>query len=67
MPTDKHFAGKVAFISGAASGIGRAAALAFVSEGAAVAIADVSERGNQETANLIEGLGEKALASRWPG
>jgi NAD(P)-dependent dehydrogenase (short-subunit alcohol dehydrogenase family) len=62
MPTERRFAGKVAFISGAASGIGRAAALAFAREGAAVAVADISERQNQETANLIEGLGEQALA-----
>jgi NAD(P)-dependent dehydrogenase (short-subunit alcohol dehydrogenase family) len=51
---DQQFPGKVAFVTGAASGIGREAALAFAREGASVGTADVSERGNQETARLIE-------------
>ena len=59
---DKAFTGKVAFITGAANGIGRAAALAFAREGASVALADVSEKGNQETARLIEEQGGRALA-----
>ena len=49
-----RFAGKVAFVTGAASGIGRATALAFAREGASVVVADISEQGNQETARLIE-------------
>jgi NAD(P)-dependent dehydrogenase (short-subunit alcohol dehydrogenase family) len=49
-----NFAGKVAFVTGAASGIGRAAALAFAREGASVVVADLSEQGNRETARLIE-------------
>jgi NAD(P)-dependent dehydrogenase (short-subunit alcohol dehydrogenase family) len=56
------FAGKVAFVTGGASGIGRAAALAFAREGASVVVADVSEQGNQETLRLVEGLGGRALA-----
>ena len=43
------FEGKVAFVTGAANGIGRATALAFAREGASVVVADVSEQGNQET------------------
>jgi hypothetical protein len=53
------FAGKVAFVTGGASGIGRAAALAFAREGACVAVADVFELGNQETARMIEQQGGK--------
>jgi NAD(P)-dependent dehydrogenase (short-subunit alcohol dehydrogenase family) len=59
-----NFAGKVAFVTGAASGIGRAAALAFAREGASVVAADVSELGNQDTARLIEEQGGRALAVR---
>ena len=58
------FAGKAAFVTGAATGIGRAAALAFAREGASVVVGDVSERGNQETARMIEELGGRALAVR---
>ena len=48
------FTGKVAFVTGAASGIGLASALAFAREGARVVVADVSEQSNQETARMIE-------------
>src|SRR4051812_3010947 len=58
------FEGKVAFVTGGASGIGRAAALAFARQGASVVVADVSEEGNQETARLIEQEGGRALAVR---
>jgi NAD(P)-dependent dehydrogenase (short-subunit alcohol dehydrogenase family) len=66
MTTNKNgdFTGKVAFVTGAASGIGRTAALAFAREGAGVVVADVSEQGNQETARLIEEQGGWAVAVR---
>ena len=51
-------------MTGAANGIGRAAALAFAREGASVVVADVSEEGNRETARLIEAQGGKAVAVR---
>jgi len=62
MPNDNgSFAGKVAFVTGAANGIGRAAALAFAREGVSVVVADRSEPGNQETARMIEEAGGRAL------
>src|SRR3954468_18693584 len=61
---NRSFAGKVAFVSGAANGIGRAAALAFAGEGVSIAVADISEQGNQETARMIEKAGACALAVR---
>ena len=65
MPNEKgSFAGKVAFVTGAATGIGRAAALAFPREGASAVVADVAEQGNQETARMIEEAGGRALAVR---
>lgn len=60
----QNFAGKVAFVTGAASGIGRATSLAFAREGASVVVADVSEPGSQETVRLVEELGGRALAVR---
>src|SRR5882762_5824270 len=58
----KRFTGKVAFVTGAGSGIGRATALAFAREGASVTVADISEQSNQATAKMIEELGVRALA-----
>ena len=58
------YMGKVAFVTGAGSGIGRATALAFAREGASVVVADVSEQANQQTARMIEELGGRALAVR---
>ena len=49
-----RFEGKVAYVTGATSGIGRATALAFAREGAGVVVADVATDGNRETAALIE-------------
>lgn len=66
MPTNENgsYAGKVAFVTGAGSGIGRATALAFAREGASVVVADVSEQDNQETARMIEAAGGQAHAVR---
>jgi NAD(P)-dependent dehydrogenase (short-subunit alcohol dehydrogenase family) len=63
MPHDSvSFKGKVAFVTGAANGIGRATALAFAREGASVVVADLTEQPNQETARMIEEAGGSALA-----
>ncbi len=56
------YAGKVAFVTGAGSGIGRATALAFAREGASVVVSDISEQNVRDTARRIEELGERALA-----
>ncbi len=56
--------GKVAVITGAGSGIGRATALAFAREGACVVIADASEKGGQETVALVEAAGGQAAFAR---
>ncbi len=55
-------AGKVAFVTGGANGIGRAAVLGFAREGASVVVADLSEKGNNETASMIEDVGGRGLA-----
>ena len=45
------FTGKVAFVTGAGSGIGRATAIAFAQAGAAVTAADINETGLRTTAS----------------
>ncbi|WP_208278365.1 SDR family oxidoreductase [Massilia oculi] len=55
------FTGKVVLVTGAASGIGRAIALAFGRAGASVVVADVSIDGGHATAAMIVENGGKAL------
>lgn len=50
-----RFSGKKILVTGAASGIGRATAIRFASEGAMVTIGDINEAGLQETAEMMEG------------
>ncbi|KQP88649.1 SDR family NAD(P)-dependent oxidoreductase [Methylorubrum extorquens] len=59
-----RFNGKVAFITGAASGIGRAAAIAFAREGAQVAITDRTEEALERLRAEIEGNGGAVIAIR---
>ena len=53
---------KIALITGAGSGIGRAAAILFAREGACVAVADISLDAATETVRSIEDLGGQARA-----
>ncbi|TFW29575.1 SDR family oxidoreductase [Massilia horti] len=55
------FGGKVVLVTGAASGIGRATALAFGRAGAHVVVADTSVDGGHATAAMIVESGGKAL------
>jgi len=54
-------ANKVALITGGASGIGRATAVLFAQEGAAVAIADINTEQGQSTVAEIKSAGENAI------
>lgn len=54
-------AGKVALITGAASGIGRATALLFAREGAKIVVVDVNETGGGTTVDAVKKAGGDAI------
>jgi NAD(P)-dependent dehydrogenase (short-subunit alcohol dehydrogenase family) len=53
--------GKVAVITGSATGIGKATAILFAREGAKVVIADIKDKEANETVKMIEQVGGKAI------
>jgi NAD(P)-dependent dehydrogenase (short-subunit alcohol dehydrogenase family) len=55
---------RVAFVTGAASGIGRITAVAFAQRGASVGVADIDQQRNHETASMITEVGGQAIAVR---
>jgi len=61
MSSSNRFPGKVAFVTGAASGIGRATAVAFATEGARVAILDRTEDALRQTVDAIRDAGGEVL------
>ena len=56
--------GKIALVTGGASGIGRATALTFAREGAKLVIADMNEDGGQQTVHMIQENGGEAIFVR---
>jgi NAD(P)-dependent dehydrogenase (short-subunit alcohol dehydrogenase family) len=62
VPDLRLLEGKVALITGAGSGQGRAAAILFAEHGARIAVADINDAGARETVDLVEEAGGKAVA-----
>ena len=56
--------GKVAVITGAANGIGRATAILFASEGAKLVLADIHEEGLKETRELVKKEGGEVTGQK---
>ena len=59
---ERRFEGKVAVVTGAAGGIGRAAAARFAAEGAKVVLADLADTPLDESVAAVERAGGEALA-----
>src|SRR4051794_8061373 len=53
--------GRVALVSGTASGMGRAMSIALAEAGAILVLADINTQGNESTAHHIQSLGRRAL------
>ena len=53
--------GKIALVTGAASGIGRATSLVMAREGARVVVSDINAEGGEETLSAIKDLGGQGI------
>jgi NAD(P)-dependent dehydrogenase (short-subunit alcohol dehydrogenase family) len=58
-----RFEGQVSWVTGGASGLGRATALRFAAEGSKVVISDLNQESSDETVELIEQAGGTALSA----
>jgi len=61
----QRFSNKVALVTGAANGIGRATALRLASDGASLLLADINEAGLEAVAEQIRALGAKVAIKRF--
>ena len=59
---DEWFVGRIALVTGAASGLGRGIALTLARAGMDLVVVDIDEAGLRETASRVEGMGRKCLA-----
>jgi len=64
MSNEGRLHGKVALVTGAGSGIGRAASVRFAQEGAKVAVCELSEDMGEETVDMIKKQGGEAFFIR---